>query len=76
MNYSVLYGLKLTAMGEAATFVDKLRGEHIAAQWVSGSGEKSVHLISNGSLEYCNNFALYRGNIFTERINDLVKRFK
>lgn len=61
-------------MGTAATFTDKLRAEHIAAQWVSGSGERSIHFINSKSLKYWNNIILYRGNTFTERINTLVKR--
>lgn len=76
MNYSVLLGLKLASMGVAATYIDEIRAEHVAAQWVTSSGEKSIHFISIGSLKYWYNMALYRGNIFTERINDLVKRIK
>ncbi len=63
-------------MGAAATFTDKLRAEHIAAQWVSSSGEKSIQFIASGEIKYFGNIALHRGNVFTDRINDLVKRIK
>lgn len=63
-------------MGTAATFTDRLRAEHIAAQWVSSSGEKSIYLINEGNLKYWHNIVFHRGNIFAERINDLVKRIK
>lgn len=75
-NCTVLYGLKLTAMGVAATFTDILRADHIAAQWVSSSGEKSIHFITTGNLKYWHNIVFHRGNAFTDRINDLVKRIK
>lgn len=75
-NCTVLIGLKLTSMGIAATFTDILRADHIAAQWVSSSGEKSIHFITAGSLKYWNNIVFHRGNVFTDRINDLVKRIK
>ncbi|KAJ6649149.1 hypothetical protein Bhyg_04382, partial [Pseudolycoriella hygida] len=74
INCTVMMGLKLTAMGEAATFTDILRADHIAAQWVSSSGAKSIYFVTNGKLKYWHNVLFYRGNIFTERMNDLVKR--
>lgn len=76
MNCTVVVGLKLAAMGTAATFTDEMRAEYIAAQWVSSSGEKSIHFIASGSLKYWSNIVLHRGNVFTDRINDLVKRIK
>lgn len=75
-NCTVVIGLKLTSMGIAATFTDILRAEHIAAQWVSSSGEKAIHFITAGSLKYWNNIVFYRGNALTDRINDLFKRIK
>lgn len=73
---SVLLGLKLAALGTSATFTDILRAEHIAAQWVSGNGETAIHFINSGILKYWSNIILYRGNIFTERINTLLIRIK
>lgn len=74
MNCSVVLGLKLSAMGTGATFIDKIRAEHIAAQWVSSSGEQPIHFIADGSLKYWHNIVFHRGNVFTERTNDLVQR--
>lgn len=75
-NCSIMLGLKLTSMGRAVTFTDKLRAEHIAAQWVSSSGEKSIQVITTGGLKYWSNIIFHRGNVFTDRINNLVKRIK
>lgn len=76
VNCSVLLGLKLTATGKAVTYTSRLRAEYIAAQWVSGSGEKSIRFIDDGKLQYASNLAFHRGNVFTERLNDLLERIK
>lgn len=70
----MLKGLELAARGQAVTFTDILRAEYIAIQWVSGSGAPSVQCVTLGSLIFWENVALHRGNILTDRINELIKR--
>lgn len=76
LNCSVLLCIKLTGMGKAATFADILRAEYIAAQWVSSNGKKSIQFITEGGIQYAHNLAFYRGNVFGDRINELVERIK
>lgn len=50
VNTTVPTALKLTSIGDAATFTDVLRARHISVQWVSSDGDSSIYYIGGDKI--------------------------